>query len=88
MGVVWSNEVTINRPVSLKVLTKNTPGILADVTQVFSAHKINLSEVNCHASDDGSAENVFTFLAKDVHQVRNVMRAISRVSGVVRVERE
>ncbi|HEX2732639.1 MAG TPA: bifunctional (p)ppGpp synthetase/guanosine-3',5'-bis(diphosphate) 3'-pyrophosphohydrolase [Polyangiaceae bacterium] len=88
VGVVWSNEVTINRPVSLKVLTKNTPGILADVTQVFSAHKINLSEVNCHASDDGSAQNVFAFLAKDVHQVRNVMRAISKVSGVVSVERE
>jgi GTP pyrophosphokinase len=71
----------------LRVLTQNTPGILADVTKVFSAQKINLSEVNCHASDDGSAQNTFTFLAADLQQVRNLMRAIRRVGGVVRVER-
>jgi GTP pyrophosphokinase len=85
--VSWSNRTSINRPVSLRVLTQNTPGILADVTKVFSAQKINLSEVNCHASDDGSAQNTFTFLAADLQQVRNLMRAIRRVGGVVRVER-
>ncbi len=85
--VSWSNRTTINRTVSLSVLTQNTPGILADVTRVFSAQKINLSEVNCHASDDGSAQNTFTFLAGDVQQVRNLIRAIRRVDGVVRVGR-
>ncbi len=88
IAVTWSNRTTINRPVSLKVFTRNTPGILANVTQVFSTQKINLSEVNCHASDTGSAENTFTFLAKDVSQVRSVMKAISKVVGVVSVERE
>jgi GTP pyrophosphokinase len=88
VAVNWSSHTTINRPVSLKILTKNTPGILANVTQVFSTQKINLSEVNCHASDDGSAENTFTFLARDVSQVRNLMKSISRVGGVVSVERE
>ncbi len=87
ISVTWSSRTTINRSVSLKVMTRNTPGILAHVTQVFSTQKINLSEVNCQASEDGSARNTFTFLAKDVSQVRNVMKAINRVAGVVSVER-
>lgn len=85
--VNWSSEGKINRPVSLVVTTRNTPGILAKVSQAFSSQKINLSEANCRASDDGSAENVFTFLATDVAQLRGVMRALSKVQGVVSVER-
>jgi GTP pyrophosphokinase len=73
--------------VSLLVTTRNTPGILAKISQAFSAQKINLSEANCRASDDGSAQNVFTFLASDVSQLRAVMRALAKVQGVVSVER-
>ena len=57
------------------------------VSEAFSAHKINLREANCRASDDGSAENVFTFLAKDVNQLRSVMKALAKVPGVVDVVR-
>lgn len=87
VDVAWSSATKINRPVSLLVTTKNTPGILARVSQAFSAQKINLSEANCRASDDGSAQNVFTFLASDVSQLRGVMRALAKVQGVVSVER-
>ena len=87
VDVTWSSEGKINRPVSLVVTTQNTPGILAKISQAFSSQKINLSEANCRASDDGSAENVFTFLASDVSQLRGVMRALSKVQGVVSVER-
>src|SRR5690606_15981395 len=87
VDVSWSSEGKINRPVSLVVTTRNTPGILAKVSQAFSSQKINLSEANCRASDEGSAENVFTSLATDVAQLRGVMRALSKVQGVVSVER-
>jgi GTP diphosphokinase / guanosine-3',5'-bis(diphosphate) 3'-diphosphatase len=87
VDVSWSSNTKINRPVSVLVTTKNSPGILARVSQAFSAQKINLSEANCRASDDGSAQNVFTFLASDVSQLRGVMRALAKVPGVVSVER-
>jgi GTP pyrophosphokinase len=87
VDVSWSSNTKINRPVSLMVTTRNTPGILAKISQAFSAQKINLSEANCRASDDGSAQNVFTFLASDVSQLRAVMRALAKVQGVVSVER-
>lgn len=87
VDVSWSSSTKINRPVSLKVTTINTPGILAKVSQAFSAQKINLSEANCRASDDGNAQNTFTFLASDVNQLKGVMKSLARIEGVVSVER-
>ena len=85
--ISWGPSTSIRRPVSLCVTTRNSPGTLARVSQAFSTHKINLSEANCRASDDGSAQNTFTFLAEDLEQLRGVMKALSRVQGVVSVER-
>ena len=68
-------------------MTANKPGILATVSQTFSAQRINISEANCRASDDGRACNVFTFHVGDLNQLKNVMKALQKVSGVVQVER-
>lgn len=87
VDVTWGSSPTINRPVSLRVTTVNSPGILAKVSLVFSSQKINISEAYCRASDDGNAQNEFTFLASDVKQVKSVMKSLSKVGGVVTVER-
>ena len=67
--------------------TLNKPGILANVSQAFSAQKINISEANCRAGDDGRACNIFTFPCTDLAQLKTVMRALTKVKGVVEVER-
>jgi GTP pyrophosphokinase len=85
--VSWSTHSKITRPVSLRVRTENEPGILANVTQTFSAQHINISEANCRASKDGQACNVFTFMADDVTQLKTLMRELDKVRGVVQVER-
>ena len=87
IDVSWDSRAKINRPVQLKVTTANKPGILATVSQTFSAQKINISEANCRASDDGRACNVFTFHVSDLIQLKNVMKALTKVNGVVDVER-
>ena len=87
VDVSWDPDSKINRPVQLKVTTMNKPGILAHVSQAFSAQKINISEANCRAGDDGRACNVFTFPCTDLAQLKAIMRALSRVKGVVEVER-
>jgi GTP pyrophosphokinase len=85
--VSWSSQAKITRPVSLRVRTENEPGILANVTQTFSAQHINISEANCRASKDGLACNVFTFMADDLTQLKTLMRELDKVRGVVQVER-
>jgi GTP diphosphokinase / guanosine-3',5'-bis(diphosphate) 3'-diphosphatase len=85
--VSWDSRAKVNRPVQLKVTTANKPGILATVSQTFSAQKINISEANCRATDDGRACNIFTFHVSDLTQLKNVMKALTKVGGVVGVER-
>jgi len=87
IDVSWDSKAKINRPVQLVVTTTNKPGILATVSQTFSAQSINISEANCRAGDDGRARNIFTFNVSDLSQLKNVMKALHKVSGVVEVSR-
>ncbi len=87
VDIAWDSKAKINRSVQLRVVTANRPGILATVGQTFSEQGINISEANCRAGDDGRAVNVFTFNCSDLNQLKNVMRALQKVQGVVAVER-
>ena len=87
VDVNWDSKAKINRPVQLSVTTTNKPGILATVSQTFSKESINITEANCRSGDDGRAHNVFTFNCTDLSQLKNVMKALQKVSGVVEVAR-
>jgi len=85
--ITWDSKARINRSVQLRVVTANQPGILANVGQTFMAQGINISEANCRAGDDGRAVNLFSFVCADLQQLKNVMKALTKVKGVVAVER-
>jgi GTP diphosphokinase / guanosine-3',5'-bis(diphosphate) 3'-diphosphatase len=86
IDVSWDTKAKVNRPVQLRVTTASS-GILAVISQVFSAQRVNISEANCRAGDDGRACNTFTFTVSDLDQLRDVMRDIRAIVGVVEVER-
>lgn len=85
--ISWDSRAKINRPVQVKVMTANRPGILATVGNAFHEQGINISEATCRASDDGRATNTFTFLCSDLAQLKNVIRQLQKIPGVMAVER-
>ncbi|NUP05811.1 MAG: bifunctional (p)ppGpp synthetase/guanosine-3',5'-bis(diphosphate) 3'-pyrophosphohydrolase [Polyangiaceae bacterium] len=85
--ITWDAKAKINRPVQVKVTTQNRLGILATIGQTFHEQGINISEAQCRAGDDGRALNVFTFMCSDLNQLKNVMRRLQKIPGVVHVER-
>lgn len=85
--VTWDSRAKVNRPVSISVITNNRPGILANISQTLSSQRVNISEANCRANDDGRAENTFTFHCGDLSQLRGVMKALGKLQGVVSVTR-
>jgi GTP pyrophosphokinase len=87
VDIAWDAKAKINRPVQLKVVTANRPGILATVGSTFHGLNVNITEANCRADPDGRAVNMFTFEIGDVNQLKGVMRALGKVQGVVTVER-
>ncbi|MCC7539380.1 MAG: bifunctional (p)ppGpp synthetase/guanosine-3',5'-bis(diphosphate) 3'-pyrophosphohydrolase [Deltaproteobacteria bacterium] len=87
IDVSWDGSTKINRPVTLKVLTSDRPGILANVSTAFTQNGVNIAEANCRSTDDGRACNLFTFTIGDLGKLRTVIRAVSKVAGVYSVDR-
>jgi guanosine-3',5'-bis(diphosphate) 3'-pyrophosphohydrolase len=87
VDVSWDSKAKINRPVQLRVMTANRPGMLAIVGQAFQSNGINITEASVRSSDDGSAINLFTFNCADLAQLKAMMRTLQKVEGVVQVDR-
>jgi GTP pyrophosphokinase len=84
--VSWADDVRVDLPVSLRVTTDDRAGILASVSSVFSSKGVSISEASC-LSKDGRAENMFHFRVGDIDRLREIMRGVAKVKGVLDVER-
>jgi GTP pyrophosphokinase len=84
--VSWADDVQVDLPVSLRVMTDDRAGILASVSSVFSANGVSISEASC-LSKDGRAENMFHFRVGDIDRLREIMRGVAKLKGVLDVER-
>ena len=85
--VTWDPRGTISRPVTVRVLTSDRPGILATISQAFTDNAVNISQANCKVTDADRAINTFEVLIKDAEQLRRVLSEIKAVKGVLGVER-
>jgi GTP pyrophosphokinase len=84
--VSWADDLDLDLPVSLRVMTDDRAGILASVSSVFSSNGISISEASC-LSKDGRAENMFHFRVGDIDRLREIMRGVAKLKGVLDVER-
>jgi GTP pyrophosphokinase len=87
VDVSWNTSGEFKRPVSLRVLTQDRPGLLAEISQAFSTRGVNISQANCRATGDDRAVNTFEVTIRDLKQLTELMRSIERLSGVYSVER-
>ncbi|MGQ0508296.1 MAG: RelA/SpoT family protein [Myxococcaceae bacterium] len=85
--VQWNVSGDFKRPVTLRVLTADRPGLLADISNTFSKKGVNISQANCRATGDDRAVNTFEVTISDLKQLTDLMRTIERLQGVYSVER-
>jgi GTP pyrophosphokinase len=85
--VQWDVRGDFKRPVTLRVLTADRPGLLADISNTFSKKGVNISQANCRATGDDRAVNTFEVTISDLKQLTELMRTIESLSGVYSVER-
>jgi len=69
------------------VLTADRPGLLADMSNIFSKKGVNISQANCRVTGDDRAVNTFEVTISDLKQLTDVMKTIERLNGVYSVER-
>ena len=87
VDVQWDVKGDFKRPVTLRVLTADRPGLLADISNSFSKKGVNISQANCRATGDDRAVNTFEVTISDLKQLTDLMRTIERLPGVYSVER-
>jgi GTP pyrophosphokinase len=85
--VEWDAGAKVPRPVCLRVITANRPGILAEVGQTFQKCGLNIEEANCRAAEADRALNLFSFTVGDLSSLKTVIRQLQKVKGVLSVER-
>ena len=87
VDVAWDLRGGTARPVSLRVLTADRPGILAELSKCFSTSGVNIAQANCRSTGDDRAVNTFEVSVSDLKQLQGVIRHLERVKGVYSVER-
>ncbi len=87
--VEWDLETTVRRAVSIRIMSRDEPGILAKITNTISAAGINIGSASASANETPgkAAEQIFELWVQDVNVLAGVMRQIRKVKGVRSVER-
>ncbi|HEY1043339.1 MAG TPA: bifunctional (p)ppGpp synthetase/guanosine-3',5'-bis(diphosphate) 3'-pyrophosphohydrolase [Telluria sp.] len=74
-------------PVDLFIMANDRPGLLRDISEVFSRDKINVTGVNTQSAK-GVARMVFTAEIGSTAVLQKALSAISEVSGVLEARRQ
>ncbi len=87
IDVEWDGHGNAQHEVAIQVLCADKPGLLAHISQSFTDQGVNISQAHCRATEDGRAVNTFHALVKDLDQLKQVIRSLSRIKGVYSVDR-
>jgi guanosine-3',5'-bis(diphosphate) 3'-pyrophosphohydrolase len=85
--VEWESDVTIARPVQLDVTCVDRPGLLAAMTAAIAQAGVNIRSVRSEPLGDRKAESHFEVMVRNLGDLKDVMRNLGRVRGVIKVTR-
>ena len=74
-------------PVTLKLLTEDRPGMVADVTQAIAGVGTNIRDIRASLDDEGRGQLVLTAEIFDLKHLEKITGALKSVRGVMDVER-
>lgn len=84
---VWERGVRELRPARLEVRCVDEPGLLAAISKTIAQSGINIRKAEVRGLQDEKALNTFELMVEHVDELSRLMRNITRVRGVVSVER-
>ena len=87
IDVEWDANGKSVHEVAIQVMCSDKPGLLAHISQSFTDQGVNISQAHCRATEDGRAVNTFHASVRDLDQLKQVIRSLSRIKGVFSVDR-
>ncbi|MEW6129132.1 MAG: bifunctional (p)ppGpp synthetase/guanosine-3',5'-bis(diphosphate) 3'-pyrophosphohydrolase [Acidobacteriota bacterium] len=74
-------------PVTVKLVTEDRPGMLADVTQAIAGIGTNIRDIHAGVDSEGRGQLVVTSEIFDVKHLERLTAVLKSVKGVINVER-
>ena len=88
INAVWNTDNPNSvYPAYLRIITKDKPGLLAEVSSAIASTKTNISGANIRTRRDGKAVIDMKVAVKDLDHLKKVMKFISSVKDVESVTR-
>lgn len=82
----WGTKADERFSVDIEVLAHDRPGLLRDISEVFSRDKANVTAVNTQSRND-RARMRFTVEINDASQLQRMLRQIDEIVGVLQTGR-
>ena len=84
---IWDGKPEALRPIRLEVLGIDQPGLLAAMSRAIAQSGMDIRTADARGIEDGKALNTFEVMVGDIADLNRVIRNLTRVKGVMRVDR-
>jgi guanosine-3',5'-bis(diphosphate) 3'-pyrophosphohydrolase len=74
-------------PITMKLVTEDRPGMVADVTQAIAGVGTNIRDIRASLDDQGRGQLVLTAEIFDLKHLEKIIGALKSVKGVIDIER-
>jgi GTP pyrophosphokinase len=85
--VNWATDVSAPFKASLRVISSDRTGLLADVTTALASMRVMIHTVNARELKNGSAAINFTIDVTSTEHLKSVITKISKIPGILEVTR-
>jgi GTP diphosphokinase / guanosine-3',5'-bis(diphosphate) 3'-diphosphatase len=82
LNVSWEGEKEKSFPTIIKILCRNLPGVLSEISGILAGEKVNIDSGSFRSNIDGTSEMLFTV---EVLDTAHLYRTIDRLSGLAAV---
>ncbi len=87
INVFWESDSDLSYPVEIEITAMDRSNLLAELMQVVSESKVNITAVNGRTTKDKIAIVHLTFIVKDLDHLEFIMNRVKRVKDVFSVRR-
>jgi GTP pyrophosphokinase len=85
--VSWNLDQELTRPVKVKVLCHDKPGLLSELAGAIARLKSNIKGAQVATTKDNRAVSIFEVEVKNFSHLEDIIRTIRKIKGVIEVHR-
>lgn len=83
----WANSAKEEFNCDIKIITLDKASIIAEITMQFSYMHVEIQSFNLNKAKDGKSQIYMSILVKNMEHLKSVMSKISKINGVISVDR-